>query len=589
MATSPDIRRIFEIPRYQQQTYDRARALHAKRQGAWQPTSSSELEDITNRVAAGFVRLGLKPGQRVVTISYNCPEWNFVDLGAMKAGLVHVPLYPTSTQQDIIHIIRDCQAAALFAQTSDLVSKIYRAWDDIACLQYIYAFQENADAPYWERFLTPAEDYLERLEAIQKGVKEDDLATLIYTSGTTGQPKGVMLSHRNIVSNVKACAFLIPDYEEVRTVSFLPMCHIFERMVVYLYMATGCSIYYAQSLATVSDDIKDVKPHLFTTVPRMLEKIYDRIMRKGRDLKGAQKRIFDWAMTLGHQYDTQHQGSAWYRWQLNLARKLVFKKWQEALGGHLYGIVTGGAALQPRLARVFWAAGIPVVEGYGLTETSPVIAVNQFQAHGCKIGSVGQVVDSCEVRLEEDGEILVRGESVMEGYYNLPQVNRESFNEEGYFRTGDVGALDQDGYLRITDRKKEVFKTASGKYVAPQPIENKFKESPFVGQIMVLGSGRTYPSALIVPHFEYVTEWYQRQGYEVPKPEEMIRDRRLTTKIQEEIDRINRHFAPHERIIRHRLLPQEWTVESGELTPTIKPKRRTILKHYKDLVEEIYR
>ena len=589
MAASPEIRRLFDIPDYQLRNYNRKNALNARKGDRWRPYSSQELSDITDQVAAGFVRLGLVPGQRVATLSYNRPEWNFIDLGAMKAGLVHVPIYPTSTRQDIVHILRDSRAVAVFAETHDLVNKVFKDWDEVGTLQYIYAFQDQAEAPFWERLLTEVAPHAQTLSKVQQEVKENDLATLIYTSGTTGQPKGVMLSHRNIVSNVKACAFLIPDAKEVRTVSFLPMSHIFERMVVYLYMATGCSIYYARNLTTVAEDIRDVQPQLFTTVPRMLEKIYDKIMRKARDLKGPQKRIFNWAMKIGQRYDTQESGSVVYHLQIKLARKLVFHKWQKALGGALHGIVTGGAALQPRLARIFWAAGIPVVEGYGLTETSPVIAVNQFQRHGCKIGSVGQVVDCNGVRVAEDGEILIQGDNIMQGYFNLPELTEEVFTPDGYFRTGDIGKLDANGYLSITDRKKEMFKTASGKYVAPQPIENALQESPFIGQVMVLGSGRTYPSALIVPNFEFVTEWYQRQGYAVPRPEEMVADKRLKTKIQEEVDRGNRHFAPHERIIRHRLLSREWTIEGGELTPTIKPKRRKILAKYKDVVEELYK
>jgi long-chain acyl-CoA synthetase len=589
-AQIPSLRRLFELPAYQLQNYNRSKALNYKRQQRWVHYSSHDLHSITDRVAAGLLEIGLEPGDRVATIANNRPEWNFIDLGAMKAGLVHVPLYTNSTRNDLGHILRDSHARAVFAETPDLVQKIYRvvAEHSLNDLQYIYAFSEEAEAPFWERIFQNPELYRERLQQIQQAVAEDDLATLIYTSGTTGYPKGVRLSHRNIVSNIKGCFFLLPDYDPVRTLSFLPLSHIFERMVVYLYLYGGCEIYYAQNLGTVSEDLKDVRPHLFTTVPRMLEKIYEKIERQGRQLKGAKRKLFDWSISLGLRYDPQNPGPPLYRAQLALARKLVFSKWQAALGGALYGIVSGGAALQPRLARLFWAAGIPVVEGYGLTETSPVIAVNDFQPEGCRIGSVGRPIEPCEVRIEADGEILVRGQGIMQGYYHLPETNEEVFTSDGFFRTGDIGHLDKDSFLHITDRKREVFKTASGKFVAPQLLENKLKESPLIEQVMVLGNGMPFPTALIVPNWDFAVEWYQRQGYQVPSTEEMIADQRLNARVREEVDRYNRYFAPHERVIRFRLLPSEWTVEGGELTPTVKLKRRNVLSKYKAVIEEMY-
>mgnify|MGYP000880818540 FL=1 len=421
-----------------------------------------------------------------------------------------------------------------------------------------------------------------------ESISEDDLATLIYTSGTTGVPKGVMLTHKNLVCNAIACISRLPVDSKGRSLSFLPICHVYERMIHYLYMITGVSIYFAESIDTVGDNLKEVKPQVFVAVPRLLEKVYDKIIAKGTDLSGIKKKLFFWAVDLGMQYEPGNRNNWWYRFRLKIARKLIFSKWQEALGGNVLAVASGGAALQPRLARIFLAAGIPVMEGYGLTETSPVIAVNCEKNDGVRIGTVGRVLDNVEVMIAQDGEILVKGPSVMKGYYKRPDATAETIDADGWLHTGDIGELVEGQFIRITDRKKEIFKTSGGKYIAPQPMENKFKESRFVEQVMIIGEGQKFPAALIVPAFVVVKEWGARHGHHFSSNEEMANSPVVKARIMQDIEEFNKDFGNWEQVKKIALLPQEFTILSGEMTPTLKLKRKFILEKYKDVVNGIY-
>jgi long-chain acyl-CoA synthetase len=461
----------------------------------------------------------------------------------------------------------------------------------VPSLKQVYSFDPLPGATYWQEILQRPEsaDY-EKLEKIKAGIRPEHCATIIYTSGTTGFPKGVMLSHRNIVTNVLNAVAAFPFEEKTggRSLSFLPLNHIFERMVSYIYLYRGISIYYAESLDTIGDNIREIKPHLFSTVPRLLEKVYDKIMDKGATLTGAKKKLFYWAVELANRYDVQKPGSLWYRTQLSIARKLIFSKWREALGNHIEFIITGGAACQVRLIRIFTAAGIPIYEGYGPTENSPVISVNCRFPGGTKFGSVGCVLKGQEVRLEPDGEICVKGPSVMMGYYKRPDLTAEAIID-GWLHTGDIGVFEDDRYLKITDRKKELFKTSGGKYVAPQPIENKMKESPFVEQMMIVGAEQKYVGALIVPSIPNLREWMRAKNIPFVTAEDAVNNPDVLKLYRELVDSFNKFFNQVEQVKRFELLPNEWTVDTGELTPTLKLKRKVIMEKYRDAVERIYR
>jgi long-chain acyl-CoA synthetase len=425
------------------------------------------------------------------------------------------------------------------------------------------------------------------VEKRMHAVKNEDLATIIYTSGTTGNPKGVMLSHRNILSNVEACEKPIPADQHSRVLTFLPVCHIYERMLHYLFMHIGCSIHFAESIDTIGDNIREVKPHVFSAVPRLIEKVFERILSAGDELTGIKRRLFFWAVKIGENYDVKGK-SALYKLQLAIARKLIFSKWQAALGGEVRAIASGSAALQPRLARIFLAANIPILEGYGLTESSPVVTVNCF-TKGIRIGSVGALIDNVDVRIAQDGEILVKGPNVMMGYYNLPESTAETIDEDGWLHTGDIGEFIEGKFLKITDRKKEIFKTSGGKYIVPQVMENRFKESRFIEQIMVIGEGEKFPAAFIVPNFLFVREWANRKGYDLGvSNEELINNSHVKERMQKEVDLYNAFFGNWEQLKKFVLLPNELSIEKNELTPTLKLKRKIILGKYLHEYNEIY-
>ena len=583
------INRAFDILSYQLQQYAQTDCLATKVNGEWQYQSTQQVIDAVNQFSLGLLAAGIKKDDKIAIVSLNRPEWVVTDFGIQQVGAISVPLYPTITEEDYRYIFKDADVKLIFVSDAKLYQKVKAGTEGIEGIQGIYSYDQLPNVKHWSAFLTLGnkEDFL-KLEAIKASIVPEDLFTIIYTSGTTGSPKGVMLTHKNIVSNYKSCKPYVPVTHQHRALSFLPLCHIYERMLTVLFIAEGVSIYYAESIEMVAENLREVKPHVFATVPRLLEKVYDKILAKGQDLTGVKRKLFFWALNLGLQYDVRGM-SAWYNAQLGLANKLIFNKWREALGGNVIAIVSGGAALQPRLARVFGAAQIRVMEGYGLTETSPVIAVNRHNPEDHMIGTVGPPVDEVEVKIAEaDGEILTRSASVMKGYYKRPDLTAEVIDADGWFHTGDIGEMVEGKYLRITDRKKEMFKTSGGKYVAPQLIENKLKESILIEQVMVIGDGRKFASALIVPSFPNLREWCKIHNIPYTTDAEMIKHPEVQAKFDKEVKKYNEHFAQWEQIKRHELLPKAWTVESGELTPTLKVKRKAILQNNQALIEKIY-
>jgi long-chain acyl-CoA synthetase len=583
------ITRVFDLLPYNLKNFPKADMLAYKQSGTWSKYATASVTDIINDVSYGLIALGVKKDDKIAIMSPNRPEWNFCDFGIMQIGATQVPMYPTLSDADIEYIVKDAGIKIIFVADKDIYHKISEVKKKTGLSLEIYSYEAIEGAKHWHEVVELGKNNRQpNLDEYRDKVQADDLLTLIYTSGTTGTPKGVMLTHANLVSNVLESSKLYPP-EITRALSFLPMCHIFERMVIYMYLYLGISIYYAQSMDTIVADMNDVKPHCFTTVPRLLEKVYDKIVAKGSELTGAKKKIFDWALALGLRYEMNGRNGLLYELKLKIARKLVFSKWKAALGGEVIAIVSGGAALQPRLARVFWAAEIKVLEGYGLTETSPVIAVNGPGPGEARFGSVGPVIKGVSVKIATDGEIMVKGPNVMKGYYNRPDATAEAIDKDGYFHTGDIGVFLDNKYLCITDRKKEIFKTAGGKYIAPQTLENKFKESRFIEQIIVIGENQRFPAALIIPAFDAVKEWCARKGLEYTTREEMVKNRRVIDKIQHELDRYNEGFGHWEQVKKFVLIADEWSIATGEMTPKLSLKRKVILKKYEKLVEEIYR
>ncbi|MCC3155668.1 long-chain fatty acid--CoA ligase [Hymenobacter sp. 15J16-1T3B] len=583
--------RAFDILPYQLATAPKADCLAAKRNGEWQKWSTQQVLDSVNLVSLGLRQIGIGKDDKVAIISMNRPEWLYADFGISQLGAVTVPMYPTITTEDYKYIFTDAGVKAIFVANQELYDKVKEATADLdisdSC---IFTFDKiNGGRPFDELLELGRKGNVADLEPLRAAVQPDDLLTLIYTSGTTGSPKGVMLSHDNILSNCRSSQSFVPVTKDDSALSFLPLCHIFERMVTYLYMINGVSIYYAESMETIADNLREVHPNIFTTVPRLLEKVYDKIVAKGHELTGVKKQLFFWALNLGLEYDTQQDKGFFYNTQLNLARKLIFSKWQEALGGNIRVIVSGGGALQPRLARVFWAAGIRVMEGYGLTETSPVIAVGGFEPENNLIGTVGPLIDNMEVKIAADGEILTRSASVMKGYYNKPDLTKEAIDAEGWFHTGDIGEFVNGRFLKITDRKKEMFKTSGGKYVAPQVIEGKLKESPLIEQAMVVGDGQKFPAVLLVPAFDELKGWCKRNNVPVNgSNEELIKNEQVKKMYHELVTKYNQSFAQWEQVKKEAILPKLWTVESGEMTPTMKVKRKVISENNKQIIDSLY-
>ncbi len=585
------VTRLFDLlDNYKKNYGNKQDALAAKVNGQWVKHSIDEFIETSTAMAYAFINLGLQPGDKVALIANNRPEWNFSDFGMQMAGVINVPIYPTISEHDLKFILNDAEIKYVLVSGKDLFEKVKRVASDAPTVKDIYTFDKVDGAKHYSELVNSGKQNpcAEKVAEIKSKIQPNDLATILYTSGTTGNPKGVMLSHNNVVSNFYSVRELPPVDSTCKALSFLPLNHVYERMLTYLWMYLGVSIYYAESLETIADNLKEVKPEAFSTVPRLLEKVYDKIVTKGTELTGIKHKLFFWALDLGLKYETNGANGWWYETQLKLANKLIFSKWREALGGNVRAIVSGGAALQPRLARVFWSAQIHVLEGYGLTETSPVIAVNNLRPGGTKFGTVGEVIEGVTVKIAEDGEILCKGPNVMLGYYKRPDLTAEVLDTDGWFHTGDIGVFEEGKYLKITDRKKEIFKTSGGKYIAPQLIENKLKESMFIEQAMVIGENQKFASALIVPSFQYIKDWCAKKEIPYTTNEEMIKDERIVKRISREIAEVNNGLAQYETIKKFRLLPREWSIEKGEMTPKLSLKRKVILKDNEALIQTIY-
>jgi long-chain acyl-CoA synthetase len=589
--------RLFDCLEYQLKVLPLPDMFAAKEGGVWKKYSTSEVNDTVNQLASGLLHLGISPNDmsaekrdKVAIISKNRPEWLMVDLAVQKIGAVLAPIYPTISVNELQFILNDSQAKVIFVNDEELFLKVKSIKDDVPSLQYIFTLEHVPNAIYWKDCLLSAtKERLTKIEQLSAKITPSDLATIIYTSGTTGTPKGVMLSHHNVISNVvdSNCVFEEIGVEGKRALSFLPLNHVFERMVSYIYIYNSVSVYYAESMEKIGDNLKEVKPLIFTTVPRLLEKVYERIMAKAATLTGVKKKLFDWALSLGLKYDINKNMGMWYNLQLGLANKLIFSKWREALGANVKAIVTGSAACQVKLLRVFTAARVPILEGYGLTETSPVISVNRMNPKNRMFGTVGTLIENVEVKIAEDGEILCKGPNIMMGYYKRPDLTNEVI-KDGWFHTGDIGIMVNNKFLKITDRKKEIFKTSGGKYVAPQPIENKMKESKWIEQMMVVGAEQKFTGALIVPAFGALKEWSSEHGVEFNGNESIIKNEKVVALIKDAVERYNQNFNQVEQIKKFELLPREWSVEGGELTPTLKLKRKVIMEKYKNAIERIY-
>lgn len=586
------IKRLFDFPYYQLSNGNLPNSLVTKYGDHWVETSTQEYIDKANQISRGLLRMGVQPNDKIAIISTNNrTEWNITDIGVLQTGAQDVPIYPTISQEDYEYVLNHSESKYVFVSDVDVYQKVMNIKDNVPSLIAIFSYDTIEGCKSWNDVLDLGKDISNQseVESLKDSIKETDLATLIYTSGTTGRPKGVMLSHKNIVSNAINSSLRFPIEDgKAKALSFLPICHIYERMLLYLYQYRSVGIYFAESIESISDNLKEVKPDVMTAVPRLLEKVYDKIYAKGAALTGIKKKLFFWAIDLGLMYEPYGQNGAWYEFKLGIARKIIFSKWQEGLGGNLKIIASGSAALQPRLSRVFNAAGIAVMEGYGLTETSPVISVNDIREGGFRVGTVGRLLPETKVTIASDGEILVEGPNVMIGYYKNPEKTAEVL-KGGKFHTGDIGEIDADGFLKITDRKKEMFKTSGGKYVAPQLIENMMKQSRFIEQIMVIGEGEKMPGAFVQPNFTFVKEWAQIKGFDIGNTHaEIASNERVIDRIKEDINEYNLKFGKWEQIKRFELTPDEWTVEAGHLTPTMKLKRKIIKEIYTDLYNKIY-
>lgn len=584
------VTRIFDILPQLLEKYSKPDALAAKENGKWITCSTQDFADNVNALSYGLYDLGIQREDKIAIIANNRPEWCFADYAIQQVGAVSVPVYPTISGHDLTFILNDAQTQYIFVSGADLYNKVKDAAGAVPSIKGIYTFDKVEGAKHWTELRDNGKKNPKEKEiaAIKESIRPTDLFSILYTSGTTGNPKGVMLSHNNLISNSIACQVLAPFQHNWKALSFLPLNHVYERMLNTLYFYLGISVYFAESIDTIGENMKEVKPQIFGTVPRLLEKVYDKIVAAGEQQTGVKKKIFFWALGLGLRYELNNANGWFYAMQLKLANKLVFSKWREALGGNVVAIASGGAALQERLARVFQAAGIMVLEGYGLTETSPVIAVNNFLPNGVHFGTVGPVIEGVHVKFAEDGEILVQGPNVMLGYYNRPDATAEAIDSEGWFHTGDIGVMVDNRFLKITDRKKEIFKTSGGKYIAPVMIENKLKESPFIEQVMVIGENEKFASALIVPAFSFLKDYCKRKNIPFTTNEEIIRNETIKARIVQEVEKVNAGLAQYEKIKRPELLPREWSIDKNEMTPKLSLKRKVIMEANKALIERIY-
>ena len=583
--------RLFDFIEYQNANAPLEKAFTTKYNGVWESLNTQQFCDKAHQISCALLALGVESQDKIAMISStNRTEWNLVDIGLLAIGAVNVPIYPTISSEDYEYILNHSESQYCFVSDQEVYDKVVAIKDKVKSLKKIYSFDSIKGCSNWKELLKmeTSSDQDGELKKRKSAVLPSDLATIIYTSGTTGTPKGVMLSHDNVVSNVLASSKRLPlNIGEASALSFLPVCHIFERVILYIYMYNSVSVYFAESLEMIADNLRELKPNVMTAVPRLLEKVYDKIYARGGELTGIKQKLFYWAVNVGLEYEPYGQNGAWYEFKLKIARKLILSKWQEALGGNLELIASGSAALQPRLARIFTAAGMTLVEGYGLTETSPVISVNDMRNNYFKVGSVGQIIDGVTVKIAEDGEILCKGPNVMMGYYKEPKKTSEVMSND-FFHTGDIGEIDSEGFLKITDRKKEMFKTSGGKYIAPQVLENQMKQSLFIEQIMVVGESRKMPTALIQPNIEYILQWLESKGIKTNSLVDACKESILIEAIQNDIDIHNKKFGSWEQIKRSELIPEEWTIDEGHLTPTMKLKRKVVKEKYSDLIEKMY-
>lgn len=580
------VTRLFDIADLQLAGFPQPVCVESLAEGRMRSYSTREFIDTAEQVALGLLDLGIRPGDKVAIASGNRSEWALVDQAILRIGAIGIPIYPSMSAEDYGYILGHSESKVFFVSNADILGKALQARVHAPGLSHILTFDRLRGGTHWSDLLGRGEQHRDELERCKASVKGTDLATIIYTSGTTGRPKGVMLTHHNILSNVESSAPRLPVQRGCRAVSFLPLCHIYERMLMYLYQRAGMQVRFQESLEDLGARIREARPHVFTAVPRLLEKIYDAILTKGEALTGTKRRLFFWALQLGERYEV-HGRSWWYDAQLAIARKLIFSKWREALGGEVLCVASGSAALQPRLARIFNAAGIPLMEGYGLTETSPVVSVNDARNDGLRFGSVGRPIKDVEVRIAADGEIMIKGPNVMLGYFKEPALTRDVLEADGWFHTGDIGEL-RDGFLYITDRKKEMFKTSGGKYVAPQTIENRLKASRFIEQVMVIGENRKFPAALVVPSFNFLKDYCALKGIPFENPLQVIAEQRIKDRLFAEVEKVNAGLGHWEQIKKIELLPTEFTIDGGELTPSMKLRRKPILAKYAAEVERIY-
>ena len=583
--------RLFEFIEYQNEHAPLEKSFTTKYNGKWESLSTENFISQSRAISRALVGLGIKAGDKIAMISSNNrSEWSVIDVGLLTLGAVNIPIYPTISSKDYEYILNHSESIYCFVSDQEVYEKVKSIQKNVKSLKKVYSFDKIKGCPHWSELLDEGSkmDNDDTVTKMKNQVKSEDLATIIYTSGTTGVPKGVMLSHNNVVSNVVSASKRLPlTIGQASALSFLPVCHIFERVILYIYMFNSVSVYFAESIETIADNLKEIKPNVMTAVPRLLEKVYDKIYARGGELTGIKKSLFYWAVDLGLQYNPYGQNGAWYEFKLKIAKKIILSKWQEALGGNLELICSGSAPLQSRLARVFTAAGMTLVEGYGLTETSPVISVCDMRENKFKIGTVGKVIDGVEVKIAEDGEILCKGPNVMMGYYKEEKMTKEVMSGD-YFHTGDIGEIDSEGFLKITDRKKEMFKTSGGKYIAPAVIENQMKQSLFIEQIMVVGSGRRMPTAVIQPNVDHVIEWLKEKGIECNSLSKAIQKTILKDEILKEVENHNQNFGSWEQIKKIELTPDVWSIDDGHLTPTMKLKRKVVTEKYKDLIEKMY-
>ncbi|MEA1888042.1 MAG: long-chain fatty acid--CoA ligase [Bacteroidota bacterium] len=587
-----EVRRTFDLIDWNIEKYSREVAVAGKIKEEWKTYSTEDYRDHVNLVSYGLMAIGLDKGDKVATITGNRPEWCFVDMALSQCGMVHVPVYPTIGPEEYLYVLNHAEVKVIILSNKTIYKKVEPILSELNNFKDIYSFDEIEGLKHFSELLdlgrNNEEKYRDEVLRTKESITPDDLLTIIYTSGTTGKPKGVMLSHNNLVSNCLG----VNDIHHLgfgdTAMSFLPLCHIYERMVNYHFQYKGISVYYIESMGQITELIKEVKPQVMNTVPRLMEKIYDGIMSKGEALKGIKKKLFFWAVKMGLKYELEGK-SIFYKAKLAIANKLIFSKWREALGGNIEIIVSGGAAIQPRLERIFWAAGLPILAGYGLTETSPVITANVFKKGEIMFGTVGPPIPGVEVKIAEDGEILTRGPNVMIGYYKDKEMTEEIIDSEGWVHTGDIGTLVEGKWLKITDRKKEIFKTSAGKYIAPQMIENKLKESIFIEQAMVIGENQKFASALISPNFKHLHDWCSEENIQFRDNAELIKKPEVINLLNKEVEKLNRSLGDHGKIKRFRIIKEEWSTETGELSPTLKLRRDEIMNKYQETISQIFK